>query len=156
MQTTALGLVATAAGVGVAHKLVRPYFKASVTCWFCAERCKVVYEDRNSWHCQSCGQYNGFNADGDYNAHIIGQHSEIPNKLSTRYARPVHSQQKSVPEEDENSNGLCESCNLNQELKIHQLRNFEPKNPANEDEEYEALSAHLDRAYRLCRNCKLL
>ena len=49
-----------------------------VKCWFCPHKQTVKFSQRNSWDCQSCSQYNGFNKDGDYNKEITGQHSEIP------------------------------------------------------------------------------
>ena len=49
-----------------------------VKCWFCPHKQTVKFSQRNSWDCQSCSQYNGFNKDGDYNKEINGQHSEIP------------------------------------------------------------------------------
>ena len=49
-----------------------------VQCWFCPHKQTVKFSQRNSWDCQSCSQYNGFNKDGDYNKEINGQHSEIP------------------------------------------------------------------------------
>mgnify|MGYP001436509734 CR=1 FL=1 len=49
-----------------------------VKCWFCPHKQTVKFSQRNSWDCQSCSQYNGFNKDGDYNKEISGQHSEIP------------------------------------------------------------------------------
>ena len=49
-----------------------------VTCWFCSHCQTVKFSQRNSWDCNACGQYNGFNKDGDYNKEIHGQHSDIP------------------------------------------------------------------------------
>lgn len=48
-QTGVAGVSAAAAVT--AYKLLRPYFPATVNCWFCSANTKVKYEDRNSWTC---------------------------------------------------------------------------------------------------------
>lgn len=35
--------------------------KTKVTCWFCNKTSQVFILNRNSWTCQHCEQYNGFN-----------------------------------------------------------------------------------------------
>ena len=39
-------------------------FKSKVSCWFCSEESYVYFYKKNSWSCESCGQYNGFNKVG--------------------------------------------------------------------------------------------
>lgn len=52
------------------------------------------------------------------------------------------------------ANGLCEICNRNQELKIHQLANFIPTNDRHFDDEiaeykYVKSSTHLHKSTQL-------
>ena len=72
-----------------------------------------------------------------------------------RYANSLHSPNiyKNAAN-NENQNVLCRTCNLNQDLKIHQLKSFVPNNEADYDQEIEEFEAHLERTYRLCRYCK--
>ncbi|KAG8226808.1 hypothetical protein J437_LFUL002854 [Ladona fulva] len=79
--------------------------------------------------CPSCEQYNGFSADGDYNKPIPAQYDECLNK-------PVLPRKRYLLKN--NSNGLCWTCNRNQELKMYQLASFSPRNPAKFDEEVES------------------
>ena len=66
--------------------------------------------------------------------------------VTTTITRYVSSQQRtSTPA----SNGLCRSCNLNQELKISQLAKY-PR----DGEELEEYREHLERVYRLCPHCE--
>lgn len=137
------GLMALGLGSWAVFKLTRPHFSSHVECWFCQGDARVDFQYRESWRCPHCQQYNGFDADGDYNW-------QDPDKF------------REVPESDANppnghaspSNGLCRSCNLNQSLKTHQLAKFEPRDEANYDREIEAYAAHLEKTYRLCRTCE--
>ncbi|RZC39213.1 uncharacterized protein BDFB_005325, partial [Asbolus verrucosus] len=88
---------------------IRRKFPISVNCWFCNTWTKVHYDDRDSFDCPNCLQYNGFTKDGDYNKIIPEQHDELMNK-STRIKN-----NKTAA-----SNGLCTLCNNNQRLKIFQ------------------------------------
>jgi hypothetical protein len=145
-----LGIGVTAGSLLLGRKMYqcRTMIPARVTCWFCSHRETVWFNQRNSWNCGDCGQYNGFDKDGDYNQEIVGQHSDIPVAASMRFTQPQQFK--------EATNALCDSCNRNQEMKMHQLRNFMPTNLNNEDEEQAEYTAHLERAFRLCRSCKLL
>ena len=98
---------------------------------------------QNSFFCafSDCGQYNGFDKDGDYN-------------WRDPAAAAAKSRVESSPLGAESVNGLCRSCNLNQELKIRQLAKFVPEDPRREDEEMERYRRHLERAYKLCRKCE--
>lgn len=64
--------------------IFRPRIKTSVECWFCRKSTKVEYQQRNSFTCPSCEQYNGFTEDGDYNRRIPGQAWTTPK----RYCEP--------------------------------------------------------------------
>ncbi|KAJ3625674.1 hypothetical protein MTP99_016224 [Tenebrio molitor] len=120
---------------------IRRKFPISVNCWFCNSWTKVPYDDRNSFDCPHCSQYNGFAKDGGYNKIIPEQHDELMNK-STRMKT-----KKTV------SNGLCVLCNNNQQLKIFQLANFVPLVEENYDVEIEHFQKQLEKAYKLCRKC---
>lgn len=130
----------------VAFKWIRPKFPISVNCWFCQEDQSVPYDCRNAWVCGGCQQYNGFNKDGDYNRDIPEMHRDVSIVGTQRMGKTTT---PSVPD-----NGLCATCNLHQELKIHQLAKFVPLNAWDYDREIEDYSAHLNRTYRLCRSCK--
>ena len=121
-------------------------FPYKASCWFCSNRQAITFSERNSWICEQCDQYNGFKKDGDYNKEIRGQKSDAPVQMTKKYA-------SSYEFKKENSN-LCDTCNRNQELKMHQLKQFEPHDEKNEDEELAEHTAHLERTYRLCRSCK--
>jgi len=118
-----------------------------VTCWFCSHCQTVKFSQRNSWDCNACGQYNGFNKDGDYNKEIHGQHSDIPVNPKTKYATGTRGNENETTT-------LCDTCNRNQEMKVYQLGRFSPSNPRNEDKELQEYTQHLERTYRLCRECE--
>ena len=131
-----------------------------VNCWFCCNDARVPYGSKNAWFCPrgECLQYNGFSADGGYNKDIPQQHTdpdEIVGGRMVRYAQNTPSL-SGENRRNELSNGLCSTCNLNQDLKVHQLRTFTARNEQNYDQEIEEFAAHLDRTYRLCRYCKYL
>jgi len=126
------------AGVAALYKLVRPYFPVQVNCHFCNRNFKVPYQDQNGWICPDCDQYNGWNEDGDYNKIL-----DISSQNKTRF---IQSQTNSP---SDYSNGLCKSCNLNQELKISQLAKF-----PHEGAKLEEYRDHLEQVYRLCPICE--
>ena len=134
-----------------------------VNCWFCCEDARVPYQSKNAWTCprRECLQYNGFTADGGYNREIVEQHvdpDETVGGRNTRYAQKVISNTSdflNLSNVDKNRSGLCRTCTLNQNLKIHQLRTFEPRNEHEYDQEIQEFATHLERTYRLCRYCKL-
>ncbi len=140
----ALGAAGCAAGISKALGIEIP---SRVTCWFCSHRQTVKFSQRNSYDCASCGQYNGFKADGDYNKEIQGQYSEVPVVSKYTFADKKH-------EKAESKSRLCDTCNRNQEMKIYQLKQFVPSNPRKEDQELQDYTAHLERTYRLCRPCE--
>ncbi|XP_044271506.1 uncharacterized protein LOC123015697 [Tribolium madens] len=121
---------------------IRRNFPISVNCWFCNSWTKVPYDDRNSFDCPTCSQYNGFTHDGGYNKIIPEQHDEFMNQ-STR----VKSRKSGA------SNGLCALCNNNQQLKVFQLAHFVPMNEENYDVEIEHFQKQLEKAYKLCKKC---
>ena len=119
-----------------------------VSCWFCSNRQTIKFSERNSWICHECDQYNGFNKDGDYNKEIRGQKTDVPVLMTKKFANSYEATKEgSTPK-------LCDPCNRNQELKMYQLKQFEPDDSNNEDEELAQYTAHLERTYRLCRSCK--
>lgn len=99
---------------------LRKRFPKKVNCWFCNSDTRVEYECRNSWDCPSCQQYNGFEANGDYNKEIPAQHSSKFN--ITSYCQKPLFVKLPAP-----ANGLCNACNRNQEIKVIQLANFKAK-----------------------------
>ncbi|XP_028163317.1 uncharacterized protein LOC114354917 [Ostrinia furnacalis] len=111
-----------------------------VNCWFCNSNFWTKLPNRNSWTCPKCDQYNGFTKDGDYNKPVI------PTEQSLQTPKVF---QKTPPK-----NGLCQMCNINQQLKVAQLANFVPMNERNFDEEIESYKVQLEKAYRLCSPCK--
>ncbi|KAE8739985.1 hypothetical protein FOCC_FOCC014501 [Frankliniella occidentalis] len=117
-----------------------------VNCWFCGLNNVILQKCRDGWMCKHCEQYNGFKSDGDYNRDIPAQwesshHGGVTFCTSPKpYSKP--------------SNGLCEDCNKNQEMKVAQLASFQPINPNNFDQEIENFSYHLERAYQLCPTCE--
>lgn len=117
-----------------------------VNCWFCGLNNIVLKKCQDGWMCKHCEQYNGFKPDGDYNRDIPAQWNSSLNGKSSFCSSP-RAYTKS-------SNGLCQECNRNQELKVAQLASFEPINPENFDHEIANFSYHLDRAYRLCPPCE--
>ena len=54
-----------------AYAYLRRLVPAKVNCHFCCGDFRVPYEDRNSWTCPACHQYNGFDKDGDYNRYVL-------------------------------------------------------------------------------------
>lgn len=117
-----------------------------VNCWFCNQNSSVPYENYNSFVCKKCDQYNGFTADGDYNREIPEQHSSKLNAMSTAFCAR---NERRMPR----SNGLCDTCNRNQEMKVIQLANFRPRCESTFDEEIEEYKQKLDDSYQLCQAC---
>lgn len=149
MDTVLSVAIGGASGLYLVHKLCRPLFPVRVNCWFCNTNEKVKYEEKNAWTCSTCGQYNGFDQDGHYNRHISEQFSDVPLKPNKRFAKS-----SANDEVKKENHPLCHTCNLNQELKVHQLKNFEPSSAQNHDQELQEYTDHLESTYRLCRNCE--
>lgn len=121
--------------------------KSKVTCHFCNKESSVFIVYKNSWTCQSCNQYNGFNKDGDYNKPIPEMQKE--NKKTFCLNAPATPKKQS-----EATNLLCHRCNASQEQKLKDLSNFEATNEDRFDEEYKVYKQKLDHIYDLCRACK--
>lgn len=68
--------------------------------------------------------------DGGYNKILVEQHTFVP---SGKVYNVSLSSSKEVPIK----NGLCDMCNLNQQLKIQQLAQFVPISEGNYDKEIE-------------------
>ena len=86
--------------------------KSKVSCWFCNKTSMVFMMYKNSWTCEECNQYNGFNKDGDYNKPIPEMQKE--NKKIFCVNAPA-APRKST----ESVNLLCNRCNLSQEKKVN-------------------------------------
>lgn len=104
------------------------------------------HDNLNSFTCQHCLQFNGFNEDGDYNREIPEQHYSRLNSAKTFYCQKTNLRQLK-------HNGLCEGCNRNQEMKIIQLANFRARCEARYDEEIEEYKQKLEDSYQLCQQC---
>uniref|UniRef100_A0A1B0DH27 Ima1 N-terminal domain-containing protein n=1 Tax=Phlebotomus papatasi TaxID=29031 RepID=A0A1B0DH27_PHLPP len=93
--------------------------------------------------------------DGDYNQDIPAQYCAKLNKTPKRKNKnSPESSFLSATAGSPSSNGLCNSCNRNQELKVQQLALFTPKSEKTYFEEVEAFRKHLDEAYFLCKDCE--
>jgi hypothetical protein len=130
-------------------------------CWFCNTQNSVSIFKRNSWHCNNCTQYNGFTKDGDYNKIIPEMYSNKNKKIfsnntstTTTTSRRTSQNYNLNNNNNNNTNGLCEKCNLNQELKLIKLTNYESKNEDTYDFEIEMYKDYLDKLYDLCDTCK--
>lgn len=66
--------------------------------------------------------------DGDYNCDIPSQRSSKLNKIKKNSSG--FSLNGSITSTVPPTNGLCDPCNRNQELKMQQLASFEPENDA--------------------------
>jgi Ima1 N-terminal domain len=125
----------------------RKRFPITVNCWFCSTNTKVPYINQNSFFCPSCKQFNGFDEDGDYNREIPEQHYSKLNASNNLYSHKTELRLQAT-------NGLCEGCNRNQEMKIIQLANFKPRCEAKYDEEIEEYRQKLEDSYQLCQQCQ--
>ncbi|XP_030567374.1 uncharacterized protein LOC115767283 [Drosophila novamexicana] len=141
---------------------VRSRFDITVNCWFCNKDLRVPFEQRNSWTCPDCEQYNGFNKDGDYNRDILSQRdcSSRTDANSSRgsssaarnghCANAYYANGLTPPQE----NGLCAQCNEAQRLKIEKLAQFEPRHESRYDQELKVYQNELEQRYRLCASCE--
>ncbi|XP_043644400.1 uncharacterized protein LOC122614013 [Drosophila teissieri] len=143
-----------------AYISIRSRYDARVNCWFCNGNARVPYQDRNSWTCPSCEQYNGFTKDGDYNRDMTSQRdcSIGSQKNSSKgsssicansYYSDVLTAHPPVPK-----NGLCDQCNEAQRLKVEKLSQFEPKNESRFDQELKVYRERLEKQFRLCSSCE--
>jgi len=126
------------AGLATFYRLARPHFSIRVNCHFCNQDSRVPYSQSNSFTCARCDQYNGWDSEGDYN-------KQLDMGGTARQCRYVREQKGGGTP----ANGLCRSCNLNQELKVAQLAKF-PR----EGKELEEYRDHLEKVYRLCPGCE--
>uniref|UniRef100_A0A1B0CII0 Ima1 N-terminal domain-containing protein n=1 Tax=Lutzomyia longipalpis TaxID=7200 RepID=A0A1B0CII0_LUTLO len=140
--------------VVLTYKL-RKKFPARVNCWFCNTNTSVPYLLRNSWTCEKCDQYNGFSPDGGYNRDVPAQYCTKLNWSPIRGRRGGSVKSSALSSvQSSPSNGLCDTCNRNQCLKVQQLASFVPQNERTFNEEVEVYRKHLDEAYALCRDCE--
>lgn len=123
------------------EKLIRRKFPVTVNCWFCNVNTRVPYDDKNSWTCPTCEQYNGFTDDGDYNRDIPAQRNSklntgtLPAKRHQKHNASIISSASAASVALQSNNGLCVACNRNQEIKVQQLATFTPEYDNNYDEE---------------------
>ncbi|XP_037042886.1 integral inner nuclear membrane protein ima1-like [Bradysia coprophila] len=129
---------------------IRKLFPITVNCWFCNKDANVPYSQFNSWNCEHCTQYNGFDKDGDYNCDIPAQRTI---QLNKRY-KTGNISKISYVASDAQRNRLCENCNRNQEIKVQQLALFEPIVKENFDVEIEKFREKLEKSYELCHTCQ--
>ncbi|KAH8345155.1 hypothetical protein KR059_007051, partial [Drosophila kikkawai] len=140
----------------------RSRYNARVNCWFCSGNASVPYAERNSWTCPHCDQYNGFTKDGDYNRDMTTQRdcSQTSGKGSSQgspttiCANSYYADVLGTTAAVLSSNGLCDSCNEAQRLKVEKLSQFEPKNERNFERELKVFRDQLEQQFRLCRTCE--
>ncbi|CAL4094582.1 unnamed protein product [Meganyctiphanes norvegica] len=137
------------AGCAVLYSKFRPQIPVKVNCHFCNTDTKVPYRNKESWVCTHCEQYNGFSEDGDYNRDIPSQYCEALN-TPTGFHRSKTSSSPTLAI----GNGLCQTCNLNQTLKLRALSDYTPINEDEYDREIEEYRKRLERTYALCRQCE--
>ncbi|XP_068231698.1 transmembrane protein 201 homolog [Palaemon carinicauda] len=137
------------AGFAVLYSKIRPRWLVPVNCWFCNKDTKVEYRHSDGWMCPSCHQYNGFTEEGDYNRDIPAQYCESLNHTCQRKDRQVKNQPSLAL-----GNGFCQTCNLNQTLKVRALAEYTPIHPENYDHEIDEYKKRLERTYALCRQCE--
>ncbi|KAK7080837.1 hypothetical protein SK128_020128 [Halocaridina rubra] len=138
------------AGISVLYSKIRPRFPVKVNCWFCNKDTKVEYRYSEGWICPSCQQYNGFTDDGDYNRDIPEQYCESLNYT----LRPNIIHQGNARTSLALGNGFCQTCNLNQTLKLRALADYTPIQSENYDSEIDEYKKRLERTYALCRQCE--
>lgn len=90
--------------------------------------------------------------DGDYNQEIPAQ--RVAHLNSRKFSATTTSRSLSSSSSSNSSNGLCDPCNRNQELKMQQLASFEPDDDRNYDAEVDEFRRQLEQAYRLCPRCE--
>ncbi|EFN71895.1 Transmembrane protein 201 [Camponotus floridanus] len=132
----------------VFHRL-KVRWPVNVNCWFCNNNSKIWKEDLNWWLCSWCEQYNGFSKNGDYMYNIPEQYAT--SNMSTRYCRLI----KQSNSRNISMNHLCEDCNKQENLKLLELSNFEPKSERHYNAELTKFKKYLEKRYPLCNNCKL-
>ncbi|RDD38237.1 Transmembrane protein 201 [Trichoplax sp. H2] len=123
-------------------------------CWFCNRNNWVATSQRNSWYCQFCSQYNGFNADGGYNKEINemvnGNHEYADTIVMNRNSSNV--KQPATPLTMRAT--LCVECYRKQEIIINQIAKFPEKYDNNQP--FEAFKAALEKQYPLCKSCQCI
>ncbi|CAG9760612.1 unnamed protein product [Ceutorhynchus assimilis] len=119
-------------------------FYVTANCWFCNEDSRILFSERNNFVCQLCCQYNGFNKDGGYNKEIKAQYE---------FSKFMTDETNATSTAHISSNGLCSTCNRNQELKVIQLSKFEPMNYKNYYTEIQHFEKQLEKSYGLCETC---
>lgn len=124
----------------------RHWIKVNVNCWFCNQSRRIAFSQRNTWTCDGCEQYNGFDRDGSYNKVI---HEQFAAHDKTFYC-------KRVPITRYERHRLCDLCNHKQELKVKLLSDFVPLDEKNFEQELADFQRQFDIDYDLCSDCKYL
>lgn len=156
LQMEAILVVAACVVTPLAYKSLRKYLYTKVNCWFCQHDQRVPFEQRNSFVCASCEQYNGFDESGGYNRKIPGQHCVVALKPTRRFCTSSSMSETRpdvVPHEGISGNGLCDNCNLQQEIILRRIAEFEPLDENKWNEEVEIYRYKLNKAYPLCAKC---
>uniref|UniRef100_F1L404 Transmembrane protein 201 n=1 Tax=Ascaris suum TaxID=6253 RepID=F1L404_ASCSU len=146
--------ISTVAFIYFFYRILRPLIKVTVNCWFCNENSRVSFNERHSFVCPRCGQYNGFTEDGGYDRDIPEQRNECLN--------PAPPKKKSLNRMGSQlglpsilaHNGLCHQCNAQQNLIQAQINKFEPRNEKNFFDELKQYKDRLYRTYPLCSVCE--
>ncbi|OON13883.1 hypothetical protein X801_10333 [Opisthorchis viverrini] len=115
-------------------------------CWFCQKTTFVPKGSENSFTCETCGQYNGFTEDGDYNKQVPGQH--ISEQSPEAYCGTVPGAMFVSK-----SDVLCNQCRSNQSAIVQRLSEFEPTREELWDIELRNYKLRLERIYPLCATC---
>ncbi|MPC18559.1 Transmembrane protein 201 [Portunus trituberculatus] len=89
-------------------------------------------------------------ADGDYNRDLPAQYCESLNVTSRKHTEGRNRDQPTLAL----GNGLCQTCNLNQTLKVRALADYTPIHADNYDKEIEDYRKRLEKTYSLCRACE--
>ena len=119
-------------------------FSIVVNCWFCNQDVSVRYDERNTFTCPSCFQYNGFTSDGDYNR-------DIPQMYDASLNPPVNRRVNAI---GESRHPLCPKCRHEQSLLIQKIAAFEPTSDQTFHKELAAYRKELEQLYHLCDRCE--
>ncbi|KAK0079892.1 hypothetical protein PV325_000659 [Microctonus aethiopoides] len=120
-------------------------WRIKVNCWFCNINTKIYRQEIDWWQCPSCEQYNGFSKDGSYNYDIPEQRSESLNNSPKLYSSSIKN------EFSIKNNGLCKTCNRNEELKLYELRSVDSSSWL--ESEVDIFKKNLEEKYPLCKKC---
>jgi len=147
------------------HKQIRQNQNIQANCHFCNTNQYIKRYELNNWTCKIdvCGQYNGFDENGDYNdvRQITGQKYEgINSQVFNKHKSYKFEENSREVVENRFAAGykLCDTCNDNQVLKLREEREFDPSDIESDDEEtwsrrIKSFKSQLDRKFPLCQIC---